>query len=581
VTCANAFHFIDLDSASCTNHFVYQAQGFVFEKALKVGNGATGILADCDNFALYWANLADSPSSTVYTANATAIRAYQDDHNTEVWLGNCPSEKLVNVNTLGAQYYLFATNEGGLGPVAECYASLGDNDTVNFHFEGTATNTSFNAVNSYWMLANPTSAVSQPIDSIETVSGFGGKARFFNYGARQNTSAYDFRIAGGTIGVEGYYSGVGGTSGSEITGGCAQLSNVCVGGTTGNYPLKFSGRGVFGKMSELINWRHANGFNYVNTDPTNQALYAANAYALGNTTVVTDQPIFANALYTFQNLGNSMAIDNAGSLTSGTDVTQWTYLNNLNQEWTILYDNVTTSPATYRIQSKKSGFYLDCLGHTAAGTTVGQFASSTSNNQKWFLYSYGAGRYQLVNASNNLVVDTNSSTTTGTSLTFAALGTVANTTRIWNAAPIAYVPEGNWSFQNRTSGLMIDNLGTLSDGAQMGQKADGTSINQQWTVTYNIDGYYRLRSNTSIFYLDDLGGGMTTGTVVKLLHDAATNDEHWTFDPADSGYFEIRNRTNNLVVDNHGSATDGSLIYFETPAAAATTNDQQWKYTAP
>jgi len=582
VTVANAFNFVDLDSASCTNHFVYGTQGFAFENSFKIGNGATGLLANCDTYAGYWASLIDSPSTAAYNATgaAAAIRAYQCNHNKKLWLGNAPSEKIINASTLGNQYYLYATNESSLGPVAEVYNALADNVTVLFHFEGPATNTSVNLVNSYWVLPNPTQPVSQNIANIETTANFAGKARFYNYGSRMGPNAYDFLLAGGTIGVEGYLSGLGSNPGTLITGGCAQLNNVCLNpytNSTAIYPVRIGGRGVLGNKSELINWSHPNGFDYLNTDPTNQALNAANIYSPKSTitTVITDQPIFANALYTFKNLGNTQGIDNGGSLTSGTDVVQWLYTaTNLNQQWTVLYDT-TTSPPSYKIRSRKSGCFLDSLGHMAAGTTVGQLAGSASTTQNWSIYSYGAGRYQLINAANGLTVDTNGSTTFGTSLVFAPLGTVADTTRVWNAIPIAYVPEGIWSVQNRGNSKMLDNLGSTADGAAVGQMPDGTGNTQKWSVVYNIDGYYRLQClATPLYYLNNWSGA------VSQAHNSPTNGaQHWTFLPADGGYFQLINRSSGLAVDNLGSTVDGAPLSFAAPASA--NNNQHWSFVAP
>jgi hypothetical protein len=578
VTFPNAYSFADFDTYTCANHFVFHAQGFNFEKTFKIGKSSAGIIATCDTtWAGYWAFMADSPSLAAY--NQTNVRAVQDQLNTVIWLGNC-NEKLVNVTALGARYYLFATNEAGVGPIADCIAALGDNCTTDFHFEGAAANTAVNLTNSYWMLAN----VGDPVEAanmavIESTPEFAGTARFYNVGARNSPNAYDFKIAGGTVGVEGYYSVVGTPiAGSQITGGCAQLSNICVAGTSGNYPIVFSGKGVFGKMSEFINCRHVNGFAYANTDPTSQGVRAANGYNLANTTVLSDTPLYTG-MYGLQNVGNSLGLDNGGSTTSGTNVGQWTYNGaNINQQWTLTFDPTLR---TYKLKCTRSGMYLDSLGHTATGTTVGQLTTSTSQNQNWFLTSYGSGKYQVSNVANGLALDTQGSTTLGAAMAFAtpvAGGTA--TTQVWTLKPINVVTEGTYSIQNRANSKMIDNLGSSADAASMGQWTDNTATTQQWTLSYNIDGYYRLLCVNSAKYLNDWGANMSPGGLISQAHDAGTNiDQQWTFAPTDSSYSTLVNRRNGLVADNLGATTDGSLLYFE-PAAAGN-NNQQWRFVAP
>jgi hypothetical protein len=574
VTFPNAYSFADFDTYACANHFAFQAQGFNFEKTFKVGNGSAGIIATCDTtWAGYWAYMADSPSLAAY--NGTNVRAVQDQLNTILWLGNC-NEKLINVTGLGARYYLFATNEAGVGPVAEVVGALGDNDTTNFHFEGAATNTNVNLTNSYWMLAN----VGDPVEAanmtmVESPPEFAGKVRFYNMGARMHPNAYDFKIAGGSIGVEGYYSAVGSAVGSQISGGCVQLSNICVGGSTGNYPVVFSGSGIYGKMSEFINCRHLNGFNYANTDPTSQGVRSANGYNLTNTTtVLSDTPLYTG-MYGLQNAGNSFGLDNGGSTTSGTNVIQWGYNpSNINQQWMLTFD---PTMHTYKLQCARSGMYLDSLGHTATGTTVGQYTASTSQNQNWFLTSYGSGKYQLSNVANGLALDTQGSTTQGAVMAFATpVGSSANS-QVWKLNPINVVGEGTFSLQNQANLKMLDNLGSTTFGTSIGQMADSTSTTQQWILRYQIDGYYTLTCVKSNELLDDSGHTTNGSTMVEWIANNSIRQE-WTFLPVGSANYQLVSRDNGMAVDSLSATTDGALVGFEPIGGAAT---QQWKVVAP
>lgn len=123
------------------------------------------------------------------------------------------------------------------------------------------------------------------------------------------------------------------------------------------------------------------------------------------------------------------------------------------------------------------------------------------------------------------------------------------------SAPIA---NGIYRLQNRATGLMLDNLGATTDGANVGQWASSGSSNQKWNVILT-GGYYKISCVTGGKRLDTLGH-TTDGSTIGQWTDGASFNQQWTITPTDSGYFKIINRANGKCLDTGGQTTNGSIM---------------------
>ena len=47
VQCPNPYIFVDLDTYTCTNHFLDMVDGWALETGVHVGNGSSGSIVDC------------------------------------------------------------------------------------------------------------------------------------------------------------------------------------------------------------------------------------------------------------------------------------------------------------------------------------------------------------------------------------------------------------------------------------------------------------------------------------------------------------------------------------------------------
>ena len=140
----------------------------------------------------------------------------------------------------------------------------------------------------------------------------------------------------------------------------------------------------------------------------------------------------------------------------------------------------------------------------------------------------------------------------------------------------ALVANGTYSLQNRASGKMLDNLGATTDGAGVGQWADGSSNNQKWTLSY-ANGYYTLTCVTGGKRLDSLGN-YANGTTIGQWSVGGSTNQQWILIPTNSGYYKVVNRATDKCLDTSGATTDGAIMKLW---ANGNSNNQQWRFVAP
>jgi hypothetical protein len=121
------------------------------------------------------------------------------------------------------------------------------------------------------------------------------------------------------------------------------------------------------------------------------------------------------------------------------------------------------------------------------------------------------------------------------------------------------VADGKIKLQNRASGLMLDNLGSTTDGASVAQWQNGTSANQQWNLSYAA-GYYTLSCATGKNCLD-VGSNTTDGSAVQQKALSFSNtSQRWTLVSAGGGYYKVVNLATGKCLDTGGQTTNGSSM---------------------
>jgi hypothetical protein len=131
------------------------------------------------------------------------------------------------------------------------------------------------------------------------------------------------------------------------------------------------------------------------------------------------------ASYKLISQASGKALDNAGSSTNGSFITQWSDLGNANQKWSI----VSAGGGYFKLISKGSGKALDNGGTTTDGAKMTQWTDIGNTNQQWKIVGFGNGVYKLICRSSGKSLDNTGSSTNGTAVTqWADLG---NTNQKW------------------------------------------------------------------------------------------------------------------------------------------------------
>jgi hypothetical protein len=116
-----------------------------------------------------------------------------------------------------------------------------------------------------------------------------------------------------------------------------------------------------------------------------------------------------NGIYKLQNEASGLVLNNQGSLTNGSAITQWTSTTvSSNLDWTF----IGTSNGYYQINSAKSG--LDAVVQSASttnGAGIVQWSFGAAGNDQWKPVQNGDGSYTFYNLHSGLVMaDPGSST---------------------------------------------------------------------------------------------------------------------------------------------------------------------------
>ena len=121
--------------------------------------------------------------------------------------------------------------------------------------------------------------------------------------------------------------------------------------------------------------------------------------------------IDTTAKYQIQNEASGLVLNNQGSLTNGSKITQWNSVSSDNLRWTF----IPTSGGYYQINSVKSG--LDAVvqsASTSQGAGIIQWSFGAAGNDQWLPQSNSDGSYTFYNLHSGLVLEDPASSTNKT-----------------------------------------------------------------------------------------------------------------------------------------------------------------------
>ena len=116
-------------------------------------------------------------------------------------------------------------------------------------------------------------------------------------------------------------------------------------------------------------------------------------------------------IFQIQNVASGLVLNNQGSLTNGSAITQWTVTASSNLDWTF----IPTSNGYYQINSCKSGKDAVVQGaSTANGAGIVQWSFGSSGDDQWQPVQNSDGTYTFFNLHSGLVLEDPGSSTSKT-----------------------------------------------------------------------------------------------------------------------------------------------------------------------
>jgi len=136
-----------------------------------------------------------------------------------------------------------------------------------------------------------------------------------------------------------------------------------------------------------------------------------------------------------------------------------------------------TQNTPYYIKNNFSGLVLNNGGSLTNGSPISQWGQVTSANLQWTFLATSNGYYQIKSVKSGLdIVVKSASTTTGAPLIQWSFGSAGNDQ--WK--PV--LTNGFWTFFNKKSGMVINNPGSTANGAQYTQATWNKSSSQQFSI---------------------------------------------------------------------------------------------------
>jgi autotransporter-associated beta strand protein len=299
VCCPNPYYYIDLDSYTCTNHFIDMADGWALKTGYHIGNGSSGTIVDCHCNWTYWIENGDSQSTLPPPIQAPVL-SFASHYLKMYVLGNC-TELMVKDFSIVENNYVDCVAEAGQGPNATLINNYCDATIQGFILDSAAPST-INAVNTPMTTFNFGGYADQAQSTVAVLSttNFQGVARFIG-SVLWGGTYLDFVVNGGDVGFDMAHMDSHSFIGSIANGGIFHLVNnsaYSASGGPSNFPpysVTFGvNAGVIGKTNEFVGCFAYNGCSLVDL-ATNNPVNCWNDYALCSYAVLDPtQPIIYN-----------------------------------------------------------------------------------------------------------------------------------------------------------------------------------------------------------------------------------------------------------------------------------------------
>lgn len=296
------YSYVDLDTYTCPNHFLYLVDGWPLSQGFHVGNGSSGYLVDCQGNG--------SAQGGQFDYAATNSQMFV--------LGNC-SEVLLKDFNINENTLMHCLAEGGQGPNVTAMGTYCDG-TIQAYVLDAAAPCLINVINTPMAVFSFIApALSTATVGVISTTNFLGTARFFN-SALFGGPEWDFVVEGGDVGFDLVHMLDHAFNGSSVSGGVLHLINngayITYNGTSDFPPYNVSfgaNAGTAGKISEFIGGYAYNGCTYSNLN-TNNPVNIWQDYALSSYTDLSLTNQYLETLPVFPELSPQYSLT-AGNLT--------------------------------------------------------------------------------------------------------------------------------------------------------------------------------------------------------------------------------------------------------------------------
>ena len=270
VCCPNPYYYVDLDTYTCPNHFIYMVDGWALRTGYRVGNGSSGSIVGCHGNWTYWIDNYDSQSNL--PGNMQPPVESFVAHNMEAFvLGDC-TELLVKNFSIIEDVFVAARDQAAKGPNATLISDYCDATLQGFVLDaaGPCNLTAVNTPMAIFNFGGYSELATVPVGVLSTAD-FMGTARFFNTIVFAGLY-WDFNINGGEISMDVVHMDNPNRD-SVVNGGAFHLLNTSTGNAGGNnsaYNVTFGpGAGLIGRSNEFIGCYNYNGYTWTNSNSSN------------------------------------------------------------------------------------------------------------------------------------------------------------------------------------------------------------------------------------------------------------------------------------------------------------------------
>lgn len=290
----------------------------------------------------------------------------------------------------------------------------------------------------------------------------------------------------------------------------------------------------------------------------------------------------ANAVYRIVNKASGKALGVNSSTANGTQITQRTSVDAVDQKW-IIED---LGKGKFKITNKLSGIVMDVSGGSqSGGANIIQWTDSESywepsaKNQQWNIANTGGGYFKITSVNSGLALENSNALKTDGNPVIQNNFTKADK-QLWSIQKISdnYDPAGYYKIINLQSNKAIDvSGGSYSAGAPIIQWPFTSGDNQLWkieTVGNLASGQYKLTNKRSSLVLDVSGAVATDGALITQSYYTGANNQKWNIQFMGKGLYKITNGASGKSLDVSGSSLLDSAGIVQFPYTGD--NDQQW-----